>query len=59
MLVLIGATAEGKKELVAAGVWESAQSWGKLLINIERRGLEIAPVSSSATALTPSTTFDN
>jgi putative transposase len=43
MLVLIGATPEGKKELVGfqTGVRESAQSW--LLIDIKRHGLEIAP----------------
>jgi putative transposase len=45
MLVLIGATPEGKKELVGfqTGVRESAQSWRKLLIDIKQRGLEIAP----------------
>ena len=45
MLVLIGATAEGKKELVGfqTGVRESAQSWRELLIDIKQRGLEIAP----------------
>ena len=45
MLVLIGATAEGKKELVGfqTGVRESAQSWRELLIDIRRRGLETAP----------------
>ncbi|MBA2258465.1 MAG: IS256 family transposase [Acidobacteria bacterium] len=45
MLVLIGATPEGKKELVGfqVGVRESAQSWRELLIDIKRRGLEIAP----------------
>jgi putative transposase len=45
MLVLIGATPEGKKELVGfqTGVRESAQSWRELLIEIKRRGLEIAP----------------
>ena len=45
MLVLIGATPEGKKELVGfqTGVPESAQSWRELLIDIKRRGLEIAP----------------
>ena len=44
-LVLIGATPEGKKELVGfqTGVRESAQSWGELLIDIKQRGLEIAP----------------
>ena len=45
MLVLIGATPEGKKELVGfqTGVRESAQSWRELLIDIKERGLEIAP----------------
>lgn len=45
MLVLIGATPEGKKELVGfqVGVRESAQSWRELLVEIKRRGLAIAP----------------
>ena len=45
MLVLIGATPEGKKELIGfqTGVRESAQSWRELLIDIKRCGLEIAP----------------
>jgi transposase-like protein len=45
ILVLIGATAEGKKELVglADGVRESAQSWKELLLDIKRRGLAVAP----------------
>jgi putative transposase len=45
MLVLIGATPEGKKKLVGfqTGVRESAQSWREPLIDIRRRGLEIAP----------------
>ena len=45
MLVLIGAIPEGKKELVGfqTGVRESAQSWRELLIDIKRRGLQIAP----------------
>jgi transposase-like protein len=45
MLMLIGATPEGKKELVGfqTGVRESAQSWRELLIDIKQRGLEIAP----------------
>ena len=45
MLVMIGATPEGKKELVGfqTGVRESAQSWRELLVDIRRRGLEIAP----------------
>ena len=45
MLVLIGATPEGKKELVGfqVGVRESAQSWRELLVEVKRRGLESAP----------------
>ena len=45
MLVLIGATPEGKKELVGfqVGVRESTQSWRELLIEVKRRGLTIAP----------------
>src|SRR5512139_3103 len=44
-LVLIGATPEGKKELVGfqTGVRESAQSWRELLVDIKQRKLEIAP----------------
>jgi putative transposase len=45
MLVLIGATPEGKKELVGfqVGIRESAQSWRELLIDLKARGLAIAP----------------
>ena len=45
ILVVIGATPEGGKELVGfqIGVRESAQSWRELLIDIKRRGLTIAP----------------
>ncbi len=45
MLVLIGATPEGKKELVGfqVGVRESAQSWRELLVEVKRRGLGLAP----------------
>jgi len=45
MLVLIGATPEGKKELVGfqTGVRESAQSWRELLVDVKRCGIEIAP----------------
>jgi len=45
MLVLIGATPEGKKELIGfqVGVRESAQSWRELLIDMKQRGLQIAP----------------
>jgi hypothetical protein len=49
MLVLIGATPEGKKELVGfqTGVRESAQSWRELLIDIKQRGLEIADLANT------------
>ena len=45
MLVLIGATPEGRKELVGfqVGIRESAQSWRELLVEAKRRGLAIAP----------------
>jgi putative transposase len=45
MLVLIGATPEGRKELVGfqVGVRESAQSWRELLVDVKRRGLTVAP----------------
>jgi putative transposase len=45
LLVIIGATAEGKKELVglADGIRESAQSWKELLLDLKRRGLAMAP----------------
>jgi transposase-like protein len=45
MLVLIGATPEGRKELVGfqVGIRESAQSWRELLVEVKRRGLAIGP----------------
>ncbi len=45
ILVLVGATPEGKKELVglADGGRERAQSWKELLLYLERRGLVVAP----------------
>ena len=45
MLVLIGATPEGKKELLGfqVGMRESAQSWRELLVNLKARGLAVAP----------------
>ena len=45
MLVLIGATPEGRKELVGfqVGVRESAQSWRELLVEVKRHGLTAAP----------------
>ncbi len=45
MLVIIGATPEGKKELVGfqVGVRESAQSWRELLVDLKARGLSVPP----------------
>lgn len=45
MLVIIGTTPEGKKELVGfqVGVRESAQSWRELLVDIKARGLAVPP----------------
>lgn len=45
LLVIIGATPEGKKELVGLidGVRESAHSWRELLLDLKRRGLAIGP----------------
>ncbi|MGH8671465.1 MAG: IS256 family transposase [Burkholderiales bacterium] len=45
ILVVMGATAEGKKELVALadGFRESEQSWKELLLDLKRRGLKIDP----------------
>jgi putative transposase len=45
LLVIIGATPEGKKELVGLidGVRESTQSWRELLLDLKRRGLAMAP----------------
>ena len=45
LLVVIGATPEGKKELVGLidGVRESGQSWRELLLDLKRRGLAMGP----------------
>lgn len=45
ILVLMGATAEGKKELIAVadGYRESDQSWRELLLDCKARGLEVEP----------------
>lgn len=45
MLVILGATPEGKKELVGfqVGLRESAQSWRELLVDIKARGLAVPP----------------
>jgi putative transposase len=45
ILVLMGATREGKKELIAItdGYRESKQSWSELLLECKARGLIVAP----------------
>jgi putative transposase len=45
MLVMIGATPEGRKELLGfqVGVRESSQSWHELLVDLKARGLQVAP----------------
>ena len=45
LLVIIGATKEGKKELLAleSGFRESELSWSELLLNLKRRGLKEGP----------------
>lgn len=45
ILVLMGATADGKKELIAVndGYRESEQSWSELLLSLKQRGLSEAP----------------
>ena len=46
MLVIIGATPEGRKELLGftSGYRESAQSWAELLIDLKARGLAHPPL---------------
>ena len=45
ILVIIGATPEGKKELVGFtdGARESTHDWRELLLDLKRRGLSLAP----------------
>jgi putative transposase len=45
ILVLMGATKDGEKELIAMtdGHRESAQSWSELLLDVKRRGLTVDP----------------
>ena len=45
ILVIIGATPEGRKELIGFtdGLRESAQDWRELLLDLKRRGLAHAP----------------
>jgi putative transposase len=53
LLVIIGATPEGKKELVGLtdGVRESTQSWKELLLDLKRRGLSMGPELAIAGAV--------
>lgn len=45
VLIVIGATGEGKKELIAIsdGYRESEQSWGEVLLDLKAKGLAIDP----------------
>ena len=45
ILVIIGATPEGRKELVGFtdGARESAHDWRELLLDLKRRGLDVSP----------------
>ena len=45
LLVLMGATADGRKELIAVldGYRESEQSWRELLLDLKQRGLTTSP----------------
>ena len=50
ILILMGSTAEGKKELIAVldGFRESEQSWTELLQDVKRRGLTVDPKLATA-----------
>ncbi len=52
ILVLMGATAEGRKELIAItdGYRESKQSWKELLLSVKHRGPSPPPAVPAATA---------
>jgi putative transposase len=52
LLIIIGATPEGRKELVGLtdGVRESAQSWRELLLDLSGVGCRLAPSSRSPMA---------
>ena len=45
MLIVIGATEDGKKELLALsdGYRESEQAWYEVLLDLKRRGLRVDP----------------
>jgi putative transposase len=50
ILVIIGATADGKKQLLAMtdGYRESEQSWKELLLDLKQRGLTVDPKLATA-----------
>ena len=50
ILVLMGATADGKKELIAVqdGHRESEQSWTSMLLDLKSRGLDVDPTLAIA-----------
>src|SRR5207247_8999772 len=50
ILVLMGATADGRKELIAVadGHRESAQSWYSLLLDCKQRGMAVDPQLATA-----------
>ncbi len=45
LLVLMGTTVDGRKELIAVqdGYRESKQSWHELMVDLKQRGLTVAP----------------
>jgi transposase-like protein len=45
LLVIVGATEDGRKEIVAleGGIRESEQSWMEVLVDLKRRGLQTPP----------------
>ncbi len=53
ILVLMGATADGRKELIAVadGFRESEQSWYELLMNVKARGLSVDPNTAPKLAI--------
>jgi transposase-like protein len=55
ILVLMGATEDGRKELIAVtdGYRESEQSWKSLLLDAKSRGLIVAPKLAAPTTLKP------
>ena len=59
ILVLMGATADGTKELIAVqdGHRESEQSWSSLLLDLKSRGLKIDPKLATADGAFPGVGF--